>query len=464
MSLSVFNAGPPEPCPHPFNLAEYVLSAGDDAAPALIVADGSDWAQTTWRYADLRGAVYRTAGGLAAHGIEPGDRILLRVGNDPAFAILFLGAIILGAHPVPTSTQLTEAEVRAIADELDPALCCFAGGLLPFALPCPTLDTNEVAALSAADPVPAELGSPDRLAYMIYTSGTSGKPRAVMHAHRAVWARRMMWDGWYGLRADDRMLHAGAFNWTYTLGTGLLDPWAIGATAMIYTGAPDRRVWGKLATQLQPTIFAAAPGVLRQITAVGAEGFDRLRHTLSAGEKLPPAVRDAWRAQTGTEVYEALGMSECSTFISHPAGKAPDPTTAGQVQPGRHIAVLGPDGQPVQAGTPGQLAIHRSDQGLMLGYLGQSEDTQARYQWDWFLTGDTVAMVDGTVTYLGRDDDMMNAGGYRVSPLEVESVLLTHPDVAEAAVVEQEVKPGVTVIVAHFVGPATPEELTEFCA
>ena len=88
-------------------------------------------------------------------------------------------------------------------------------------------------------PCAYDMGAPDRPGYIVFTSGSGGTPRAVVHAHRAVWARRMMWDGWYGLRTDDRVLHAGAFNWTYTLGTGLMDPWAIGATALVVApGAP----------------------------------------------------------------------------------------------------------------------------------------------------------------------------------------------------------------------------------
>lgn len=273
----------------------------------------------------------------------------------------------------------------------------------------------------------------------------------------------MMWDGWYGLRPNDRMLHAGAFNWTYTLGTGLLDPWAIGATAMIYTGPADRRVWGQLAQRLEPTIFAAAPGVFRQITDDGATGFDSLRHALCAGEKLPSAIRQAWTHQSGKAVYEALGMSECSTFLSHPAGQEIDENSSGKIQYGRHLAVLGPDKTLVKHGEPGELAIHRRDQGLMLGYYNQPEDTAARFHMEWFLTGDTVAMQGDAITYLGRSDDMMNAGGYRVSPLEVEAVLLTHPEVVEAAVAEVEVKAGVTVIAAFYVGHATSDALTEFC-
>lgn len=465
MTKALFASGSLPPCPASFNLASYVLGAGDDADVALVVSSGPDAAPAEWRYADLRAAVHRSAGGLAARGVRPGDRVLLRIGNDPAFAILFLAAITLGAVPVPTSALLTPPEVHAIASEITPRLTCFAGGLKPISLPGAVLDADEVAALMAADPIGPDMGDPNRLAYMIYTSGTSGRPRAVMHAHRAIWARRMMWDGWYGLRADDRMLHAGAFNWTYTLGTGLLDPWSRGATAMIYSGPADRSVWGKLAQQLKPSIFAAAPGVYRQILTQDTAPFKALRHGLSAGEKLSPDVRAAWQRETGTEIYEALGMSECSTFISHPAGRPVDPASAGYPQQGRRIAVLGADGTPTDIDTPGQLAVHRQDPGLMLGYFNQPEETAARFAGDWFATGDTVSMAqDGAITYLGRDDDMMNAGGYRVSPLEVECALLEHDGVEEAAAAEVEVKPGVTVIGAFFVGTATPEELQEFCA
>ena len=104
------------------------------------------------------------------------------------------------------------------------------------------------------------MGDPDRPGYIIYTSGTSGQPRAVTHAHRAIWARRMMWEGWYGLTENDRLLHAGAFNWTYTLGTGLLDPWTRGATALIPGKGVTPDTLGLLMQQHDATIFAAAPG------------------------------------------------------------------------------------------------------------------------------------------------------------------------------------------------------------
>lgn len=148
-------------------------------------------------------------------------------------------------------------------------------------------------------------------------------------------------------------------------------------------------------------------------------------------------------------------MSECSTFISgSPARPAPDGAT-GFAQEGRNLAVLGADGAPVPRGAEGTLAIHASDPGLMLGYLGDGAEAENRWSGAWFLTGDTVRMAsDGAVTYLGRSDDMMNAGGYRVSPLEVEAALAEHPDIAEVACAEVAVKADATVIAAFYTGAA----------
>lgn len=460
--LAIFDQGRAAPCPDPFNLAHYVLAAGDDDAVALEVFGAG---VERWRYADLRDAVWRTAGGLLDLGLKDGDRLLLRIGNDPAFPVLFLAAVAVGVVPVPTSALLTEPEVRHIVKELRPSLVAFAGGLEPLRdLGVPTLDAAGVAHLRSSEPAEPLMGSPDRLAYMIYTSGTSGKPRAVMHAHRAVWARRMMWDGWYGLQPDDRMLHAGAFNWTYTLGTGLMDPWAIGATAMVYTGSPDRHIWGKLVRDHKASIFAAAPGVYRQIVESGAKGFASLRHGLSAGEKMPPAVINAWRKQTGKDVFEALGMSEASTFVSSSPSVPPRQGFAGKAQNGRRLAVLGSAG-PVGFGEAGVLAISKDDPGLMIGYFEQPTETETKFQGDWFVTGDTVSMDrDGYVTYLGRDDDMMNAGGYRVSPIEVEAAMMGCEGVTQAAAAEVKVRDGVHVIAGFYVADDDlSDALTEIC-
>ena len=454
------------PCPMPpasFNMAAHVLAHAsrqpEKSAMQILRPTGAE----RWSYGRLEAAVRGAGTGLLRAGLTPGDRVLLRLGNTPEFPVAYLGAIAVGLVPVPTSSQLTRSEITRIAAEIAPALVVAGEGIALPDHPAPVLDEASLRGFEALDPAAYDMGPPDRLAYLIYTSGTSGNPRAVMHAHRAIWARQTMHQGWYGLTPDDRVLHAGAFNWTYTLGTGLMDPWSVGATALIPGPGVAPDALPLLLRRFDATIFAAAPGVFRQVLKHHPKlDLPHLRHGLSAGEALPDTVRAAWFAATGTPIHEALGMSECSTFISGaPAHPAP-PGTAGYPQDGRHVAVLDHDGAPVPRGTPGVLAVHRDDPGLFLGYWQQEAETEARFQGDWFITGDTVQMTaDGAILYLGRDDDMMNAGGYRVSPIEVEAALARHPDAGEVAAFELRVKADASVIAACYTGPATPEALAE---
>ncbi|MEQ8896547.1 MAG: class I adenylate-forming enzyme family protein [Roseovarius sp.] len=442
------------PCPAPFNLAAHVLrhadATPDKVALAVLGLSGAE----RWSYAKLKSAVLGTGAGLLQAGLTPGDRVLMRLGNTVEFPIAYLGAIAVGLVPVPTSSQLTEREVAGIIATTapgvilrDPAIACPETDI-------PVITPADLATMRTLPPAAFDMGDPNRMAYIIYTSGTSGTPRAVMHAHRAIWARQMMHDGWYGLRATDRLCHAGAFNWTYTLGTGLMDPWTAGATALIPQSGIDAGQLPLLMKRHDATIFAAAPGVYRKFLKDGtALDLPRLRHGLSAGEKLADTIRDDWSAATGTEIFEAYGMSECSTFISAAPGHQAPHGTLGYPQPGRRVAILGQDG-PVPLGDEGTIAIHRSDPGLMLGYLGAPEATAAKYRGDWFLTGDQGAMdATGAITYLGRADDMMNAGGFRVSPMEVEAVLNAHPGILQAAVTDIEVKADTRLIMAFYTGP-----------
>jgi len=469
MTLSLVEGPPPPAPPRSFNLAAHVLSAAEAHADKTALAIVSPAGASRWRYGTLAQAVQGIAAGLISQGLRPGDRVLMRLGNEVEFPLCFLGAIWAGLIPIPASAALTVPEITALTAEIAPKLIVAAPGVsLPADPPCPVLPALALREMETEAPAPPQMGDPDRPAYIVYTSGTSGRPRGVIHAHRAIWARRMMWDGWYGLEPSDRLLHAGAFNWTYTLGTGLLDPWTRGATALIPATGVTPAQLPLLLKRFDATIFAAAPGIYRQMLTHHAKiEAPKLRHGLSAGEQLGPRLRAAWAAATGTEVHEALGMSECSTFVSGaPARPAPAGAT-GYPQPGRRLAVLGEDGTPVPRGTPGTLAVHRGDPGLMLGYLDAPEDTAARYAGEWFVTGDTVKMAeDGAIAYLGRADDMMNAGGVRVSPLEVEAALMEHPGITDVACAEVTVKADTTVIAAFYAGPAPlPEaELAAFAA
>ncbi|GGW22327.1 acetyl-CoA synthetase [Gemmobacter lanyuensis] len=452
--FSVTSAEPHPPAPGPFNLAAHVLARGaalpDKMAMQIVRPTGAE----RWSYARLLAAVRGAGTGLLALGLAPGDRVLLRLGNVPEFPVAFLGAIAAGLVPVPTSAQLTGPEITAMAARIAPALIIAGDGVALPESPAPVLPAVDLARMGDLPPCEWHMGAPERPAYVIFTSGTSGQPQAVVHAHRAILSRALMHDGWEGLGESDRILHAGAFNWTYTLGTGLLDPWTLGATALIPGAGVTPAQLPLLLKRFDATILAAAPGVFRQMLRAPLPALPKLRHGLSAGESLTPDLRAAWRAATGTDLHEALGMSECSTFVSgSPARPAPEGTT-GYPQPGRCIAVLDDIGAPVPRGTAGQLAIDRRDPGLMLGYLDDPTATAARFHGDWFLTGDTVDMAeDGALRYLGRRDDQMNPGGFRVSPLEVEAALAGLPGAEDWAVAEVEIKPGTRVIACFYTGP-----------
>lgn len=440
------------PCPAPFNLAAHALSrAGalaDKSALQVIRPQGAE----RWSYGRLEAAVRGCGTGLLARGLQPGDRVLMRLANTPAFPVLFLGAIAAGLVPVPTSSALTAPEATRLAARIAPRLIVADEGVALPDHPAPVLPAAEVLAMERCAPCAYDMGSPDRLAYVVFTSGTSGHPLPVAHAHRALWARGMMHQGWEGLGEADRMLHAGAFNWTFTLGTGLLDPWVNGATALIPGPGVTPAELPLLLKRFDATLFAAAPGVIRQMLRAPLPALPRLRHGLTAGEALAPALRRQWQEMTGTDLHEALGMSECSTYLSgSPARPAPEGTT-GYPQPGRRLALLDAAGRGAEEGL---IAIHRDDPGLMIGYLDLPAETAARWQGDWFVTGDhALRHPDGSLTWLGRADELMNAGGFRVSPAEVEAALTGLPGISDLAVCAVEVKAGVEVIGCGYVAEA----------
>lgn len=446
-----------------FNLAQHCLARAAAATPgktALIVVGDVERLETAerWTYAALDRTVRSVAAGLLAEGLQPGDRIMLRLPNTGDYALVFYGAIAAGIVPIPVSSTLTEAEMAFLLDDSEAAAIVHTAGLAVRAMPpgCKALDEEAIARLKATAPLPGyartRAGAP---AYMIYTSGTTSRPKGVIHAHRVALGRVPMYTDWMGLTAADTMLHAGAFNWSYTLGVGLLDPWATGATAVLYNGPKDIEVWPKLIDAAGATLFAAVPSLYRQILKycrLTPESLPTLRHALAAGETLSPAILAEWQAATGRPLLEAFGMSEISTFVSNREGMPVKPGSPGKPQAGRPVAILAADDRPAPAGEVGLLAIHRSDPGLMLGYWRRPEEERQVFHGDWFASGDLASFdADGYLWYHGRADDIMNAGGFRVSPLEVEAALTPCPGVAEIAIAEHKVREDVSVIAAFVV-------------
>lgn len=474
-----------EAVPERFNMARHCLGPAAHRPPdrtALIVAHAdpavSADAGERWTFGELDTAVRAVAGGLRSVGVRPGDRVVLRLGNTSAYPLAFFGAIAAGAVAVPTSTQLTAEEFDFVVRDSAAALVVHGGDdALELSTGIPVVgeadlaqwqrstETNEPANEAAY----ADTGADDP-AFLVYTSGTTDRPKGVLHAQRSIWGRQPMYPHWLGLRADDVMLHAGAFNWTYTLGVGLSDPWARGACAVVYDGPREPTVWPRLIDRYAATIFAAVPGVYRQWLhdwqpAAGA--LASLRHGVVAGEALSPALWQAWREATGRPLYEALGMSEISTFVSSGPTTPTRPGSPGRIQPGRRVTVLPVDAgtSPVATGEIGLLAVDRDEPGLMLGYWRRPQEDAASRRGRWFVTSDLVHLDDdGYVHYHGRNDDVMTAQGYRISPVEVEKVLAGHPGIADVAVTEVEVREGVRVVAAFVVprGPLDPQDVRAF--
>ena len=474
----------------PFNIGVACTDAhlGGPAAarPAMIVEDerrGVNYVEQL-TYAQLAERTGRFAQALRELGVVAGERVLIRLPNCLAFPVVFLGALKRGAIPVPSSILLTGEEVaylladagaavlvtdaaswRVLAAQLGavPGLrhvvladgADAAAGPEGDVGPQPGPALHDLAALLAGithvePPHPTQDGDP---AYLVYTSGTSGYPKGVLHAHRALLGHRPAMEAWFDFQGDDRVLHSGKFNWTYVLGTALMDPLFLGQTAIVYEGKADATRWLPLAARHRATIFIGVPTIYRQIlqkTDFTAADVPTLRHCMCAGEHLSDEVLHGWRARFGLDIYEAIGMSECSYYLSQRRGVPIRPGSVGKPQPGHRVALLDEALQEVPTGQEGQLAIHEDDPGLFLRYWNQPEESARLRRGGWFLTGDYARRdEDGYFWFLGRHDDILKSFGYRVSPFEVERVLKDHPAVADCAVVGEEVGPDKTVIAAY---------------
>lgn len=451
----------PSSTPEFFNLAEYVIGPGPlrpDDQIALTMLEEESVTHWTWYRVRKRVAAWQTV--LHNHGINKGDRIVLFLANRVDVPALLLASAAHGIISVVLSPQLSTGELEYIVQHSGAALCITEDPRIK-TLSCALLRPSAVddIDLPPNDEPTFHHMVADTPGYMVYTSGTTGHPRGVLHAHRAVRARQPMFEGWTGITRDDIVLHAGQLNWTYAMGIAVFDAWCVGARSIIYEGPRNAQRWAQLFETHQPTIFAAVPGIYRQLLRDVPQLQERtasLRHALCAGEALPATLWHSWRQTTGKELYEALGMSECSTYISSGPATPTRPGSPGRPQAGRHVAILPLEDKTSLDAVPdqsvGMLAIHRDEPGLMLEYFNAPDAMAQAFRGPWFLTGDLAAFdEDGYLHFFGRSDDTINALGYRVGPVEVESVLSRHPSVQEAAVAASTVREGVTLICAHLV-------------
>jgi len=450
-----------------------------------VICDGDPFAPDTApdrraTFGELAHSSSRFAQLLRDLGIGAGERVLIRLPNCLDYSTVFLGAMKRGAVPVPTSIQLTAEEILFLArDSGARALVTDRAswnamhtalegtpGLTHVVLVNPgdqaPAHRLRVVALPAALAVVARWDAPhqtraDDPAYLVYTSGTTGYPKGALHAHRAVLGHLPAARYWFDFQgAGDRVLHSGKYNWTYVLGTGLMDPLYRGVTTIVHDGTSDAATWPRLIATHGASIFIGVPTIYRQIvqkTPYGAADVPTLRHCMCAGEPLSGEVLAAWRERFGQDIYEGLGMTECSYYISQPRDRPIRPGSAGFPQPGHAVKLLDQETlREVPCGEEGMLCIARSDPGLLLRYWERPEETAAAFRGEWFLTGDYARLdADGYLWFLGRRDDLINTFGYRVSPHEIERVLKDHPDIADCAAVGEEVEAGKTVVAAYVV-------------
>ncbi|WP_410671743.1 AMP-binding protein [Amycolatopsis sp. cmx-4-68] len=392
----------------------------------------------TWTYGDVLARANRIAHVLTAElGVVPGNRVLLRGANTPWLAACWLGVLKAGAVAVTTMPMLRRHELDKIADRARPkvALCDERLlGELPPGLPvvsygaelaerCPRHPATFADVPTAADDV----------ALLAFTSGTTGTPKATMHFHRDLLAIADTFSR-HVVRpaADDLFCGTPPLAFTFGLGGLLVFPLHAGASVLLLERATPKEL-ASIAAERSVTVLFTAPTAYRAILGSG-DGplLAGVRRAVSAGEALPAAVAERYREVVGRPLIDGIGSTEMLHVFISAADDAARPGTTGTVVPGFRAAVLDFDGRPVPDGTPGLLAVQGPT-----GCRYLEDPRQADYVRDgWNITGDTyVREPGGYFRFVARSDDMIVSAGYNIAAPEVEEVLLTHPDVAECAVV-----------------------------
>ncbi|MEP7070138.1 MAG: fatty acid--CoA ligase family protein, partial [Usitatibacter sp.] len=249
---------------------------------------------------------------------------------------------------------------------------------------------------------------------------------------------------------------SGKFNWTYVLGSALMDPLHRGKTVIAHEGRNDASTWPRLIAKHGATIFIGVPTVYRQIlqkTAFTKADVPTLRHCMSAGEHLSDEVFTQWKERFGLDIFEAVGMSEFSYYLSQSKHRPIRPGSAGFPQPGHGVKLLDPETLAEAApGEEGMICIPDGDPGLFLRYWNLDDETAKLKHDGWFFTGDYARYdADGYLWFLGRKDDIIKSFGYRVSPYEVERVLKSHPAVADCACIAEDAGSDKRLVVAYVI-------------
>ena len=424
------------------------IARGNDR-PALRIID-DDGADRTFSFDELRDRSDRVANALRAQGARRGDRLLLMLPNvvqtwETILACMKLGVVIVPSTPQLTPTDIADrferGGVRHVVTDGDGALkfSGFTGDwtrlIVGSDLPGWTRFETMYEASSGFKP-DAETQATDPL-FLYFTSGTTAKPKLVLHTHASYPAGHLSTMYWIGLREGDVHWNISSPGWAKHAWSSVFAPWNAGATILVYDYQrfDARRVLDTIA-RCGVTTLCAPPTVWRMLVGEDLTKYPVvLREVVGAGEPLNPEVIDRVRQAWGLTIRDGYGQTETTAQVGNPPDQAVKPGSMGRPLPGYRIALLDADGHEHNEGEI-SLPLHPRPLGLMVGYADEVAGASSATGGDFYRTGDVASRdAEGYITYVGRADDVFKSSDYRISPFELESALIEHPLVAEAAVV-----------------------------
>jgi benzoate-CoA ligase len=410
-------------------------------------------------YAGLAAQAARAANALRALGVAPGDRVLFLMRDTPEFAAAWLGAVHAGAVAIALNTKLSEAEYRHIRADSGARLTVVED---VFVQARPDLAAEHLresggqglaiagagrsdsppswrAALARAAPqAKAFDAGAEHPAFWLYSSGTTGKPKGIIHSHRSLLPAGQAQREVLKLLPGDKIIATSKLFFAYALENGFLGPLSIGATAVLNPDWADADAIADLVGRHKPAAFFSVPTFYRMLLALEHSRlapFRDIRRFVAAGERLPAPVIGQWRKATGQELLSLYGMSEtlCVCMLT-PPGTSIAPRT-GKPLAGVGTRLVLADGQEADAGVPGELWVRHP--ALALGYANRPEQTAAQFRDGWFRTRDLfVKDAEGFFSHQGRSDELVKIAGQWVQPGELEEAVAGEPAIAEVACVQ----------------------------
>lgn len=406
------------------NFARDVVDAAPRAARALVELT-RDGQRREWTFGEVADRSARLAGTLRANGVQRGDVVLTLIGNRPEWVLTMLACFRLGAVALACNEQLRPKDLAMRVDAANPAVIVAdeRNGDLLSQTTCPVLMIPD-AALYQADPAAAVDLDPADPCLITFTSGTTGEPKGVVHGQRYLTGQHLQAEHWLDARAGDLVWCTAATGWSKSARNVFIAPWIRGAAALLHDARFDPQQRLEILAAEQVNVLCMAPTEYRVIAKrAQLAPVASLRTLVAAGEALNPEVLRAFREATGLEIRDGYGQTETGQLTAMPVGEPARPGSMGRPLPGVALSVL--DGELV-------LKDPRTDPTFFIGHLSGDPAPLDR---PWH-TGDRVTQDENGYLYFeGRSDDVIISSGYRIGPFEVESALVSHTAVAEAAAV-----------------------------